>query len=160
MKKLELCYLISNGGDGSVSIDWYESTELAEWYEEWCREQGSEIYMWGEPCGGTITISSESSMEANIMPTTAISLYGGMMVGYDNDPEGAAYILENFLGGEKPVFTVKSCSYEYQKKMHYGMKFLIGDEEVGTKYGLRTEPTQDEMIAKAEELNSIEFGDE
>ena len=56
MYKLKLHYSLSNGGDGSVSMNLVESAKLATWLQEndICDEG------WAEDCSGTITLESES----------------------------------------------------------------------------------------------------
>ena len=158
--KLELAYNIANGGDGSASIDWYESSELADWYNDYSQGRGDERYMWGEPCNGTISTTSDSPMEANISVITAVNLYGKMVSDkYDQDLEAAAYLLENFLGGEKPVFTVKSTSFVYSNKRRFGMEILIGDEKVHAKYGISSEPTEADLRKLEDELNAIDLNE-
>lgn len=55
MKK-NLYYAISDNGDGSVSAIWFETQELAEWYEN------NEDEGWGEPCASYITVESDSEI--------------------------------------------------------------------------------------------------
>ena len=56
MFKLELFYSPSNGGDGSVSVNFVESAKLASWLQEndFCDEG------WAEDCSGSIILESES----------------------------------------------------------------------------------------------------
>lgn len=49
-------YNIQNNGDGSVSIRWYDSQELAEWDEEHMDEG------WGEPCNGSISVAHNGNV--------------------------------------------------------------------------------------------------
>lgn len=60
MERLEIAYLIANGGDGSASIQLFESKEFAEWYEDYSNEMGDETFSWGESSVGTIVVSSDS----------------------------------------------------------------------------------------------------
>jgi len=48
MKKITLYYACFNGGDGSVSLDWYLSQEDASKQED-LQEEG-----WGEDCTGSV----------------------------------------------------------------------------------------------------------
>jgi hypothetical protein len=54
--RLELFYSPSNGGDGSVSVNFVESAKLASWLQEndYCDEG------FAEDCSGSIILESES----------------------------------------------------------------------------------------------------
>ncbi len=54
MAKSTFWYSISNNGDGSASIHWMESKELAEW------DQDSMDEGWGEPCLGNIEVEGDN----------------------------------------------------------------------------------------------------
>lgn len=55
MKEFKLAYSIHNGGDGSASLRFMESLELAEWDQDHMFDDG-----WGEQCCGEIVLTSES----------------------------------------------------------------------------------------------------
>ena len=62
MYKLELFYSPSNGGDGSVSVNFVESAKLASWLQEndICDEG------FAEDCSGSIVLESESPITCNM----------------------------------------------------------------------------------------------
>lgn len=54
--ELKVYYSIQNCGDGSASIEWFESEELASWDQETQNEDEG----WAEDCSGYITISGDN----------------------------------------------------------------------------------------------------
>ena len=54
MYELELFYSIRGGGDGSASVAFMESKELAQWDQDHMDEG------WGESCNGSIKLKSET----------------------------------------------------------------------------------------------------
>lgn len=61
MKTLILYYSVSNGGDGSATPEFTTSKEVADIHQEIVNfDEG-----WGEPCTGSIKLTSESEIKVD-----------------------------------------------------------------------------------------------
>ena len=68
MHTLTLYYSIQNGGDGSAYPKFMESEELCNWDQD-------NMEGWGEPCLGSITLTSESPITCDEDIMTALEFY-------------------------------------------------------------------------------------
>lgn len=61
MKKITLYYAFFNGGDGSVSIDWYLTAEQAS------KEEEEQDEGWGEDCTSSVETFENSDIHLEAM---------------------------------------------------------------------------------------------
>jgi hypothetical protein len=117
---MELCvhYLISNGGDGSASIRYFESRELACWLED---ESGDEEYMWGESSYDSFTIYSDSIITTSVNITKKENVFLDLLNSYisysiyknsyhKSSLTNIVKFIDEFFGGSYPplALSVKS----------------------------------------------------
>ena len=88
---MKIYYSIRNGGDGSASITWMESQELASWDQDHMYEG------WGEDCSGSIEI--EGRFLEKVITKEAY------LLDMDEERETSKFI-EQFFPQGLPDFTV------------------------------------------------------
>lgn len=156
MKTLTVYYSISNNGDGSTSVHWFESGELAAWDDEHQYEG------WAEPCDGHISFESES----NIVCLDEISTKESYLIerymeeweyikeyesdGDDSRVKEAMDFIKLFFPEGIPKFTVET------EKAFNGYKYnyvFVGDKKVARL----TETNADSGKILEDKLNNFKF---
>lgn len=86
---LILYYGINDMGDGSASVEWYESAELAEFCQE-PENRASWNYGWAESCTGEVKLESDSPITVKGLAFTSKESYVKELEGtaeYSNEEE-------------------------------------------------------------------------
>lgn len=96
---LKLHYYIQNCGDGSASVTFCESAELADFDQD--EDNG-----WGEPCTGSLTLESDSPIVVKTDVMTHVK-YLLELLDAENEEEVCKFI-EQFYPNGPPAFTVEN----------------------------------------------------
>ena len=142
MEKLIIAYSIVSGGDGSASIIYMESEELAQWDQDHMDEG------WGEDCSGTFELESETKITPLFEIETKESYYLDLLTGYDQSKKEMNEFKEQFFPKGPPVFIVEpgdNSNYNVYIIVD-GVKKLVKD--------LFSYPEKNPTLKKAKELEN------
>lgn len=103
-------YSVANCGDGSVSVNFFDSKELADWDEEHMAEG------WGEPCVGSVSVDAENADSIKLLEVVnALSYYLNMRDEHDyvEEQEDIGAFVERFFPDGLPEFIVDIYDENY-----------------------------------------------
>jgi len=119
MHTLKIFYSVRNGGDGSAYPTFMSSLALAEYDQEHMSEG------WGEPCTGSITLTSESPITVQDEIETPES-YLITLIDEDSEADEIAEFVDQFFPDGKPTFEVRTRTVGKEKKYLYNDVFVNG----------------------------------
>ncbi len=156
-----LYYAISDGGDGSVSAVWFETQELADWYEN------NEDEGWGEPCASFVTVESDSDIVCNEL-RSAIGHYLELIDYWDEELVDCPKIkdfVKTFFPNGLPYLTLAIKDEEHYNIMLEGkvIKAILGEagpdkkENFGTDYEYTTNwgTSEEDRQVQQDSINDI-----
>lgn len=138
--KQKFYYSISNGGDGSASIQWMESVELAQWHQDRENEDGEG---WAEDCSGSIELESDSPI---LFLSNMNTKYSYLIDFLKYSEKVNKELLKLFYG----VFSVK---VEIKDKNYYN---ILVDDKIVCEYHIypKIEPTEETAKQLEDKLNT------